>query len=197
MNTPADGTTPLTPEEQEALIPAFVTDKNQLNEIEQQNILAAQLWLRSRRKTPPTATPKFLQELHRRMFGQTWKWAGKYRDSDKNIGEPFYRVAPAVRELCDNATFWRNDGYYSPEQIAVKFHHRLVQIHPFANGNGRHSRLAADLLAIELGTAPFTWGGTNLTAPGEMSARYINALRLMDKNPDALDELLRFARGNL
>ncbi|MDR1191079.1 MAG: Fic family protein [Verrucomicrobiales bacterium] len=79
--------------------------------------------------------------------------------------------------------------------MAVRFHHRLVQIHPFANGNGRHSRLAADLLAVELGSKPFTWGGNNLAAAGEIRARYIQALRLADQNPDDLTALLTFARS--
>lgn len=131
--------------------------------------------------------------LHKRMLGQVWRWAGTIRNSDRNIGMAFHQIRPQLRLLIEDAGYWLENGTFPPDEIAVRFHHRLVLIHPFPNGNGRHGRLAADLLAVRLGQARFTWGRVNLVEPEETRRRYIAALRAADAH--AIRPLLDFARS--
>jgi Fic-DOC domain mobile mystery protein B len=114
------------------------------------------------------------------MLGDVWRWAGKFRMSERNLGIPFYEIPTALRQLLDEAKAWIGYKSYAPDEIAVRFHHRLVQIHPFPNGNGRHSRLMADLLVLRLRSERFSWGSANLQAAGDLRARYIAALRAAD-----------------
>ena len=141
---------------------------------------------------------QILRELHRRMFADVWRWAGKYRLTEKNIGIDPTAIAVAVRELVADARVWlRSIGpppaAGPPDEIAVRFHHQLVIIHPFPNGNGRHSRAATDLLLAALDGEPLTWGRRNLTEPNEVRARYIDALRAADTGDYRL--LLAFVRS--
>ena len=186
-----DGSTPLTDEELEGLIPSYITLRRELNEAEQANILEAEEWTASRNNG--VLSPEFLNTLHKRMFGNVWKWAGKYRRSGKNIGVDAYRIATDVRQLTDDCAFWIENGTYEADEIAARFHHRLVFIHPYVNGNGRHARLAADLLLRSLDRPRFTWGSTNLTDPGTTRSRYIVALRAADGHDHG--PLLRFVRS--
>jgi Fic-DOC domain mobile mystery protein B len=186
-----DHATPLTPEERLDLIPAYIAYRSELNEAEQENIARAQDWALGRRRDP--LNEKFIQELHRRMLGDVWKWAGKFRRSERNLGIPFYEIPPAVRQLLADANAWILHHAYSTDEIAVRFHHRLVQIHPFPNGNGRHARLAADLLVMRLGGERFTWGRVNLRDAGAMRGSYIGALQTADRHE--IDPLLAFARS--
>jgi Fic-DOC domain mobile mystery protein B len=186
-----ENATPLTPEEVGALIPAYIADRNELNAAEQENIARAQDWALGRRRDP--LTEKFIRELHRRMLGDVWKWAGKFRRSERNLGIPFYEIPVALRHLLDDARAWIEYRAYPPDEIAVRFHHRLVQIHPFPNGNGRHSRLAADLLIIRLGRDRFSWGGKNLCHAGVLRQRYIAALKIADHLD--IGALVAFARS--
>lgn len=183
--------TPLSAEEREQLIPSYIASRHELNEAEQVNIGEALRWASTRRRD--TLDQDFLNALHRRMFGDVWRWAGRYRTTARNIGVDANRIAMDVRQAVDDAHFWVEHGTYPPDEIAVRFSHRLVAIHPFPNGNGRFSRLVGDLLARQLGRPSFTWGRNNLTAAGETRARYVEALRAADAHD--IGPLLEFARS--
>lgn len=186
-----DGATPLTPEEQRNLIPAHIAYRRELNEAEQENIARAQDWALARRRDP--LSEKCVTDLHKQMLGDVWRWAGKFRTSERNLGIPFYEIPLAVRQLLDDGKAWIEYKAYPPDEIAVRFHHRLVQIHPFPNGNGRHSRLMADLLVMRLGCERFSWGSANLQVAGDVRGRYIAALKSADNHD--IGPLLEFARS--
>jgi Fic-DOC domain mobile mystery protein B len=186
-----DANTPLTPEEQDGLIPTYITARHELNEAEQTNIGDGERWALSRRRD--VLNRDFLTELHQHMFGDVWSWAGQYRKTERNIGVEFYRIEPDVQQAIDNARYWIENNTFSPDEIAVRFSHRLVAIHPFSNGNGRFSRLVGDLLAQHLGEPRFTWGQANLTDDTALRAEYVEALREADKG--GFDRLVRFCRS--
>jgi Fic-DOC domain mobile mystery protein B len=186
-----DDATPLTPEERRELIPAHIAYRSELNEAEQENIIRAQDWAFGRRRDP--LTDKFIKDLHRRMLRDVWRWAGKFRTSDRNLGLPFYEIPVALRHLLDDTRTWIEHQVYPPDEIAVRFHHRLVQIHPFPNGNGRHARLMADLLVMSLGGERFSWGSASLQVSGDLRRRYIATLQAADNHDIAA--LLAFARS--
>lgn len=176
------GATPLDPDEAQGLrVPAAT--RSDLNALEQANILDALRWLEGRRRSPKAvADPEFLRTLHGRMFSVVWRWAGAYRATEKNIGCAPHDIAPRVRELCDDAKYWTEHRTHGPIEIAMRFHHRLTAIHPFANGNGRHARLATDVLLEALGNEALTWGpeGTDLDVAGPVRDAYLVALRAAD-----------------
>ncbi len=187
-----EGNTPLDVDEAADLLPAHLTGRGQLNAWEQANINLAMEWLRTRRgKT--VLDEDFLCELHRRMFNNTWRWAGSFRRTEKNIGVTPHQIPEALRNLVADTTHWIEHGTYPADEIASRFHHRLVSIHPFPNGNGRHARLMADLLLASLGADPFTWGSGDLNHEGTARSRYLHALREADKG--SLADLLAFARS--
>ncbi|MBL8391998.1 MAG: mobile mystery protein B, partial [Candidatus Accumulibacter sp.] len=135
----------------------------------------------------------FLRQLHRQIFGKTWRWAGEFRKSDKNIGVDWLRIGIELRQLLDDVRYQAEHASLLPDEIAVRLHHRLVAIHPFANGNGRHARLLADLLVVRLGQPRFTWGSRNLVDAGATRQAYIAALQAADTRDYA--PLLAFARS--
>jgi Fic-DOC domain mobile mystery protein B len=186
-----DDATPLTPDEKKGLIPSDITYRRELNRAEQENIARAQDWALSRRRQ--LLTEKFIKDLHRRMFGDVWRWAGNFRTTERNIGITFYQIPMALRDLLADAKAWIEHSAYAADEIAIRFHHRLVQIHPFPNGNGRHSRLMADLLIMRLGGERFTWGSANLQDASEVRKRYIAALKAADNHD--LGPLLAFSRS--
>lgn len=186
-----EGATPLTPEEREGLIPAQVTLRRELNELEQQNILEASLWVTRRRRDP--VSEAFGRNLHRRMFSQVWRWAGDNRASNKNIGCDWWEIDLQLRGVFDDAKTWIEFSSYPVDEIAVRFHHRLVAIHPFANGNGRWSRLMGDTLARRLGQPDFSWGNSSLLDDDATRRAYIDALRVADRHD--IGPLLTFARS--
>jgi Fic-DOC domain mobile mystery protein B len=187
-----DGATPLTPEERRDLIPAHIAFRRELNEAEQENIARAQEWALGRRRRD-LLSEKFMKDLHKRMLGDVWRWAGKFRTSQRNIGIDYSLVPVELRQLLDDSKAWIGFGTYPADEIAVRLHHRLVFIHPFPNGNGRHARLIADLLAMQLGRERFSWGRESLRNPGVARARYIEALRAADNHDISL--LVTFARA--
>jgi Fic-DOC domain mobile mystery protein B len=191
FHQPDEAATPLTPEETRDLIPSHISTRAELNAAEQENISRGQSWALARRRE--LLSEKFIKDLHRQMLGDVWKWAGKFRQSERNIGIPFYEIPTALRLLLEDTKIWIECKTYQPDEIAVRFHHRLVQIHPFANGNGRHSRLIADLLVLQLGQNRFSWGRTNLQDPSATRAQYIAALRAADSYD--IEPLLVFARS--
>ena len=188
------GNTSLSPEEQDDLIPDLST-KEELNEWERQNIIEAYAWVferRNLRRNDPLTEP-YVRQLHRRMFDQTWKWAGDYRSTEKNIGIAHYQIREALAALLGDARYWLEHQTYAADEAAVRFHHRLVWIHPFANGNGRHARVMADILVQRQGRPAFTWGGASIVRAGEFRSRYIQALRVADAGD--LCPILKFARS--
>jgi Fic-DOC domain mobile mystery protein B len=186
-----DASTPLSPEEREGLIPSYITLRGELNEAEQANILAADAWAFSRKRD--VLDEGFLNTLHKRMYGDVWRWAGTYRKSQKTIGIEFYRIPTELRKLLDDCRYWVKNNTYPPDEIGARFHHRLVSIHCYPNGNGRHARLAADLLLTALGRDRFSWGSANLIDAGATRAAYVAALRTADNHDYA--PLFAFVRS--
>ena len=186
-----DGQTALSDEEREGLVPSYITLRSELNEAEQANILDAEHW--AFRQRSKVLGVDYLNDLHKRMFGRVWRWAGRFRTTGKNIGVPAYRIRTDLQELINDCSCWIDNGTYEPDEIAARFHHRLVQIHPYPNGNGRHARLAADVLLTRLGRPRFTWGSKNLVDSSETRTRYVHALRAADRHDYA--PLLAFVRS--
>jgi len=186
-----NASTPLTEEEREHLIPSYITLRPELNEAEQANILEAGEWAFARKRD--VLDERFLTGLHKRMFGGVWRWAGKFRKTERNIGIDAYRISVELRQLLDDCRYWIEHGTYKPDEIAARFHHRLVLIHPFPNGNGRHARMATDLLLVAMGRPRFTWGRVNLVDPGQTRQRYVDALRAADHHD--IGPLLEFVRS--
>lgn len=186
-----DGHTELSPEDHEGLIPTYIATRGELFEAEQRNI--SQALLRRPPQTEELLDDKYLRNLHNAMFGQVWNWAGQYRTRETNIGIEPTQIAVAVRSLTDDVNWWIDSETFEIDEIAVRFHHRLVAIHPFRNGNGRHGRVAADYLARALGAEPFTWGRLLRLATSDLRRAYLSAL----KNADAgeISQLLIFARS--
>lgn len=177
-----DGATPLDPDEREGLRFPHVTTRGELNELEQANIQSGLLWLGRRRKGD-VLSENFMRELHRRLFGEVWSWAGQFRRSEKNIGVDPLAIAVELRKLLGDARYWVERGTYAPLEAAARFHHRLVAIHLFANGNGRHARLATDLYLEEcLGHPRIDWAeGDDLEHANIRCDAYIGALRAADR----------------
>ena len=186
-----DGGTELTEEEREGLIPSYITLRRELNEAEQANILDAEEWTFARKRN--LLDEKLLKNLHKKMYGNVWRWAGDYRTSGKNIGIDAYRIPTELRQLLDDCHYWIENGTYEPDEVAAHFHHRLVSIHCYPNGNGRHARLAADVLLKSMGQERFSWGGKTLVDLSETRKRYITALREADGHD--IGPLLEFVRS--
>jgi Fic-DOC domain mobile mystery protein B len=189
----SDGNTPLSADELADLIPNLAT-KEELNEWERENLLRAREWaVGDRTAAVDMPSDDYVRKLHAKMFDQTWKWAGEYRRTEKNLGFQVDEIRERLMALFGDARYWMEHNTYSPDDIAVRFHHRLVLIHPFPNGNGRHARLIADLIAMKLGRPAFTWGSANLLKEGEARTKYLEAIRVAD---DAdIQPLLNFARS--
>lgn len=191
---PADAT-PLTPREREGLLQSWITHRRDLNEAEQDNIVTGAAWARGgRKKSPETLLDEaFIRKLHKRMFGKVWRWAGTYRQTERNIGIDAYRIQAELAVMLDDARYWVRYRTFLPDELALRLHHRLVAIHPFPNGNGRHARLIADLLIESLGGQSFTWGSGSLADIGTLRAGYIAALKAADSHDVA--PLMAFARS--
>jgi len=188
-----DGQTPLDPDEMAGLIPDHLATKGELNDWEQENILLAVRWLK-RTRSPDFLSEGFCRDLHKRMLGKTWAWAGTFRKSDKNIGCDWTQVAVKLAQLFGNTCWWVENSIFPPDEIAARFHRELVWIHPFPNGNGRHSRMMADALLRSMGQPAFTWGGGgSLVSANEVRTRYLAALRAADQGDYQL--LLAFVRS--
>jgi Fic-DOC domain mobile mystery protein B len=168
-----------------------VTLRHELNELEQQNIIAASVWTNERRHNP--VKEAFARNLHCRMFGKVWRWAGIYRTSNKNLGVDYADIVPRLYQVLDDVHYWIEHDTHPPDETAVRFHHGLVAIHPFPNGNGRWSRLMADILAARLGQPRFTWGGSSLQTEDESRYVYVNALQAADNHD--FTSLLVFSRS--
>jgi len=187
-----DDATPLSAEEREGLIPSQVTIRRELNEVEAQNILEGSLWAMERKR--PLISTEFARSLHQRMYGKVWSWAGEYRKTNKNIGVDANQIGRRMHETIEQFRYWLENKTYEPDELAVRFHHALVAIHPFPNGNGRWSRLMGDLMAIQLGQRRFSWGGrVDIGEHGRTRESYIAALKAADNHDMA--PLIAFARS--
>jgi len=187
-----DDATPLDTEERESLLQTWITTRADLNEAEQANIDAAVAWTRKRRGAA-ILTEGFVFELHKRMLGDVWAWAGTTRRTDKNIGVDPRQIHVQLGGLLRDTRYWIEHETFPSDEIALRLHHGLAAIHPFPNGNGRHARLMADLLINELDGEPFSWGSGTLRDIGTLRSEYITALRAADHHDIA--PLQAFARS--
>ena len=176
-----EGATPLDPDDIEGLKIKHITTREELNRWEQENIAEAYRWCEKRRQKKNVLTEDFLITLHQKMFEKVWQWAGSFRRSGKNIGVDWEQIPIALRQLLNDTQYWIDHTTYPPQEIATRFHHRLVQIHLFPNGNGRHARLATDRLLIDVfDLEPFAWGNEDINQKSDIRTRYISALRKAD-----------------
>jgi len=186
------GATPIDVDEAVGLIPTHICTQADLNAWEELNIIEGANWI-FRQKILQKLDEGLVRELHRRMFNQTWSWAGTFRKSGKSIGVDWTQIAVALKNLLDNTRYQIENKTMPIDEIVVRFHHQLVLIHAFPNGNGRHARLIADALIINLGGEKFSWGSNSSnTTPSLIRQRYLLALRAAD-NHDVVP-LLEFAR---
>jgi Fic-DOC domain mobile mystery protein B len=187
------GATPIDLDEVQGLLLSHIRTRAELDRWEQENISEAEDVV-LRRMQKDILTEKYARNLHKKMFGTVWRWAGDFRRSQKNIGIEWMQVPVALRQLFQEVNGWLEYNSYPPDEIAARFHHRLVAIHAFSNGNGRHARLLADVLLVHLlGRERFSWGQENLTDAGECRHRYIAALQAADRHDYGL--LLAFVRS--
>jgi len=194
----SDGNTPIRPEEAEQLIPKIST-MAELNEYEALNIVQAREWAFSSRtmKSNNPLDEAYVRELHAKMFDKVWKWAGTYRKNELNLGCDPSETVQRIPQLLGNTQHWIDQKVYSLDECVLRFHYELVsKIHPFANGNGRHARMIADVVAVKYGRPEFSWGaGQNLAAQGTARAAYLSALQALDANSKSIQPLLAFARS--
>jgi Fic-DOC domain mobile mystery protein B len=189
------GQTPLDEDEKEGLLIKTITTRGDLDEFEQLNIEKAVEWTLGKKLIiEKILTVDFIKDLHKKMFGDVWKWAGEYRRTNKNIGVDKFDIPVNLIDLLRDTNFWVNKKTFNEDEIAIRFSHRIVKIHLFPNGNGRHSRLIADILISQgFSMKEFTWGQSNLTEKSSAREKYLSALRLADDNQ--YSELLKFARS--
>jgi len=190
-----DGQTPLDEEEKEGLLINTITTRQELDEFEQLNIQKAIEWtLRRKFKKEQIFTEAFVKELHKKMFGDTWAWAGKFRNSNKNLGVDRFQVSTALKSLLDDTIFWIANETCSPDEIAIRFKHRIVSIHCFANGNGRHSRLIADVIIEHVfNKEVYSWGSSVLVKSDDARKKYLFAVKKADNGN--IEPLLKFSRS--
>jgi Fic-DOC domain mobile mystery protein B len=189
-----DDATPLEPHDRQGLRQSWISNRQDLNQAEEANLAKGFAWASGRRLKPDDSlTTDFVRTLHKRMFGDVWSWAGDFRTSEVNIGVLPHRISVDLPAMLDDVKYWVDHQTFAPDAIAVRLHHRLVAIHPFPNGNGRHARLMADLLVQQLDGRPFSWGGSSLKTIGELRNRYVAALKLADNHD--INSLIQFARS--
>ena len=187
------GQTLINEEEKDGLMHTMISLQSELDELEQYNIQKALLWTLSLKVSKETLfSEDFIKRLHKKMFGEVWKWAGSFRKSDKNIGVNWHKIGIDLKTLLDDALFWVNNSSFAPEEIALRLKHRLVAIHCFPNGNGRHSRIMADLVIEKIyRKPPFPWYFSKNTDVKAIRKKYINALKSADKGD--IKPLIEFA----
>ena len=190
-----EGQTPVDEDEKQGLRIPSITTREELDEFEQLNIEKAVEWTMRRKFNQDfIITEQFVKELHFRMYEDVWKWAGKFRTTNKNIGVDWQYISVSLKQLLDDCKFWIKHETYSEDEIAVRFSHRIVSIHCFPNGNGRHSRLIADVIISNILNRPvFSWGSDALVRQGEVRKGYITAIQEADRGN--IVPLLEFARS--
>lgn len=189
-----EGQTPLDEEELQGLKILSITTRGELDEMEQNNIEEALMWLLGKKlNSDQILNEEFICTLHKKMYGNIWTWAGEFRKTNKNIGIQFYMIPTELRKLLEDTKYWLDNKTYSPEEIAIRFKHKIVSIHCFANGNGRHSRLMADIIIDKVfKQSIFTWGTENLSSENDARHNYLRAVKLADIHD--YSNLLQFAR---
>lgn len=189
------GQTALTEEEKEGLLIPSIATRGELDEFEQQNIERAMQWIMGHSINADTVfTESFVLKLHRLMYADVWSWAGKFRKTNKNIGVNPWHIPTQLRYLLDDGLYWHSNNTYPADEIAIRFKHRLVSIHCFVNGNGRHSRLMADVIVEKIYQQPlFTWGAASPSEDGQARATYLRAVKAADKGD--FSQLLAFSRS--
>jgi len=190
-----DGQTPLEEDEKEGILIPTISTRAELDEFEQQNIEEAVQWSLMRNfKLAEVLTEVFIKAVHKRMYGNVWSWAGEFRKTNKNIGVDKWLISIELKKLLEDMPYWIDNKVFSEDEIAIRFKHRIVSIHCFPNGNGRHSRLMADILIEKVfGKRVFTWGASNLVREGDVRKAYLKAVRAADAGN--YDLLLDFARS--
>lgn len=190
-----DDQTPLDEEEKESLKIKSITTQGELDEFEQLNIEKAVEWtIRTKLKLENILTEKFIKDLHKRMYGDVWKWAGEFRQSEKNIRISWMQIGIELKNLFDDTKYWIENKTYTPEEIAIRFKHRIVSIHCFPNGNGRHSRMMADIIIESIfGKDIFSWHQSNMVKANEIRKKYIDALKKADNGN--VEPLIEFAKN--
>ena len=190
-----EGQTPLDEDEMEGLKIKTITTQGELDEFEQLNIEKAVEWtINSNLKPEKILTEKFVKDLHKKMYGDVWKWAGEFRRSEKNIGIAWTQIGIELKNLLDDTNYWIENNTFSQEEIAIRFKHRIVSIHCFPNGNGRHSRMMADIIMESIfGKEIFSWHQSNMVKADETRKEYINALREADNGN--VEPLIKFAKN--
>lgn len=188
-----EGQTPINEEEKAGLKIKSISLQRELDEVELVNIAKASKWLRKKKLTAEVVfSENFLKQLHKRMFSDIWRWAGVFRQSEKNIGVKWIMISREVKVLCDDALFWVENETFPPAEIALRFKHRLVSIHCFPNGNGRHSRIMADIVMEKIFDLPvFSWRAAGMVSATEERQQYIQALRAADRGE--MGSLIDFA----
>lgn len=188
-----DGQTPLDEEEIEGLKIKSISTQGELDEFEQLNIEKAIEWtIHANLKIERILTEKFIKNLHKKMYGDVWKWAGEFRMTDKNLGINWTQIGIELKNLIDDTKYWIENTTFSPEEIAIRFKHRIVVIHCFPNGNGRHSRMMADIIIESIfGKEIFSWHKSNMVKADETRSIYIKALREADNGN--INPLIKFA----
>lgn len=191
----SDGQTPLDEDEKDGLLIPTISTKSELDEFEQKNIeQAIQFSLRRNFKQELIFSEVFIKNIHKRMYGSVWKWAGDFRKTNKNIGVDKWQISIELKNLLDDANYWVDNNTYPPDEIAIRFKHRIVSIHCFPNGNGRHSRLMADIIIEKIyKQRVFSWGAANLSNRGNMRTSYLQAIKAADRGDCSL--LIIFARS--
>lgn len=189
-----DGQTPLDEDEKNGLRIKSIATCSDLDEFEQLNIEEALAWTLGKKWTADyILSETFIKELHKRMFKNVWAWAGDFRRSDKNIGVAWHQVGISIKQLIDDSRYWLEHGVFVAEEFAIRFKHRIVQVHCFSNGNGRHSRLMADVIVSQLfGKPAFTWGSADLSNGNDTRTDYLRALKQADNGN--ITPLISFAR---
>ena len=188
------GQTPLDEEEKDGLKIKSITTQGELDEFEQLNIEKAIEWIIQTNLTyEKILTEKFVKDLHKKMYSEVWKWAGKFRQSGKNIGIQWNMIGLELKILLDDTKYWINNSIFSPEEISIRFKHRIVAIHCFPNGNGRHSRVMADLIMeYVFDKEIFSWNNSNMVKANDIRKEYIAALKEADKGN--IKPLIEFAK---
>jgi Fic-DOC domain mobile mystery protein B len=176
------GQTPINEEEKSGLLIKTITLQEELDEFEQMNIEKAVEWvIYTKLSQERILSEKFVKDLHKKMYDDVWKWAGSFRKSEKNIGISWPHISTELKKIMDDTQYWVNNQTYSPEEIAIRFKHRIVQIHCFPNGNGRHSRLMADIIITSIFDKEiFSWCKSNMVKADETRSKYITSLKEAD-----------------
>ncbi len=191
-----DGQTPLDEDEKSGLLIKSIATRGELDEFEQQNIESAIQWTMNRNfKKENIFAEEFARQLHKKMYGNVWKWAGEFRKTEKNIGVDPVKIGVSLKQLNDDILFWVENRTFSDEEIAIRYNHSIVSIHCFANGNGRHSRLMADLIITKIFSKEvFDWGQSSLSNSSEIRSSYLNAL--MEADNGNIEPLIDFSKTN-